>query len=351
MSENLPQQPGNGDEVDLGQLFNALGKLFDRLINFIASIFKSIFSIGIYTLKALLVNIKLIIGIMVIAAIAGFAIETTKPDVYSSKMLVRPYFDTKYQLIDNVEYFNALLSSQNYKTLSNIFSIEEEEAKEIKGFIVDVGPETENDQLVQFDIFKQTIDSSSAADISFDDFIENRSIYSNSLFQIIVESTKPDIFRSLEGGFNSSFANAYSLQKMAKRDSMISIQKANILASIEEVQKLQNIYINVLEDGSKENDPKFSLGDLSLSSEKTDTKEYDLLNQEIRLRGELRKLDEQKLQEDVFFDVISSFQQVGNITKSLKDRYSLIFPVLAFILLCLTYLGLKLAKYVKKYEG
>lgn len=138
---------------------------------------------------------------------------------------------------------------------------------------------------------------------------------------------------------------------MAKRDSLIVIQKTNITASIQEVEKLQDIYINVLEENAKK-ETNYTLGEsLSLSPEKSETKEFELLNEANRLRKELQKLDEKKLQDDVFFDIISSFQKIGDRSLSLLDRYSLIFPIIAFMLLCLVYLTLKLAKYVKNYEG
>ena len=40
MSENLPKNSQN-EEVDLGQLFNAIGRLFEKIFSFIGRIFKS----------------------------------------------------------------------------------------------------------------------------------------------------------------------------------------------------------------------------------------------------------------------------------------------------------------------
>src|SRR5690606_16711539 len=59
MSKNLPE-PNTSEEVDLGQLFHLIGNAFNRLIAFIASIFKAIFSVVIYTLRAFIVNFKII---------------------------------------------------------------------------------------------------------------------------------------------------------------------------------------------------------------------------------------------------------------------------------------------------
>ena len=43
MNEDLRKQQSPNDEVDLGQLFNAIGRLFERFFRFIGRIFKGIF--------------------------------------------------------------------------------------------------------------------------------------------------------------------------------------------------------------------------------------------------------------------------------------------------------------------
>lgn len=351
MSNNDSNNHQNNEEVDLGQLFNAIGRIFDRFINFITSIFKSIFSVTIYLIKDVILNFKLIAGIMLITGIVGYAIEKMKPPVYDSEMVVKTYFDSKYQLVNNISYFNALLADQNYTTLSNIFKIEEKSAAQLVTFEIEAGPETENDRIIQYDKFVKSIDSIRAQGVTYEDFIENRDIHSGDLFIIRVESLQKDIFTSLEEGLSTSFDNAYSIKKMEKRDSMLAIQKQNLEASIEEIKQLQKIYIDVLEEESQSTKASIALGEgFPLQQEKSETKEYQLLNQEIQLRDELRKLEEQKVEENVFFDVISGFQLIGNKTNSILKKYSLIFPAIAFILLVLVYFSRKTIKFVLNYE-
>jgi hypothetical protein len=351
MSDKLPT-PQPSEEVDLGQLFKAIGQLFDRFIKFVTSIFKSIFSVIIYTLKAFIDNWKILSVSIVLAAIVGKVMEKNRQIVYSSNMLVKPYFESKYQLITNLNYYNALLASKDYKTLSTIFQLEKEELEQINFIKIKPGPETENEKLVQYDKYLKTIDSTRAIDVEYDDFIENRSIYSGTFFEIYVESYKKDIFPSIEEGLNKSFTNKYSLKKMAKRDSMIKLQKENLNSSIIEIRRLQKIYIDVLEDESKSSENQIKLGEnFSFSTNKTNTKEYDLLNKELKLKNELRALNERQIEEDVFFDTISSFQKVGNQVSDWKEKYSLLFPALVFIFLCFLYLAAKIIKYVNKYKG
>jgi hypothetical protein len=352
MSKNLPEQ-NTSEEVDLGQLFNLIGNAFQKLYNFIASIIRAVFSVIIYTLKAFIVNIRIIIIVMVLAGVLGYVLDKVKPDSYSSTMLVKPYFDSKYQLITNINYFNALIENENFETLSSLFDLSEEDVKDIGSFEISPGPETENQRILQFENFIKDIDSIRAQNIDYDDFVENRSIYSSDFFEISVTASKKDIFPKLEEGLDNSFTNIYSLKKMKKRDSLISIQKQNIIEQIAQVDSLQKIYIRVLEDESQSKATEFNIGGegFSLSSDKTKTREYDLLNTEMELRNELKQLQEKKIEEDVFFDVISSFQEVGNKSTEWYERYTLVFPLLAFVILCFVYLTRRTVTYVKNYEG
>ncbi len=355
MNENSPQsnKQNDSEEVDLGQLFNAIGNIFNRFINFISSIFKEIFSVLIYTLKAVVINIKIIVIVMILAGILGYILERSKPDVYSSSMLIRPYFDSKYQFVNNIGYYNALLVNENYEDISNIFEIPKEDASVLLGFEIEPGPETETDKLVQYSNFINSLDSINSNVLSYDDFIENRSIYSGELFQISAFSSERDVFSKLEQGITNSFTNSYSEKRMLKRDSLITIQKNNLIVQLAQVDSLQNIYINVLESESNAKAPEFTIGGegFSLGKDKSNTREYELLEKEISLRNQLRELQEKKVDEDVFYDVISSFQKIGKKTIKWNQRYSLLFPIIAFVLLCIIYLTRKTVLYVNNYEA
>ena len=46
-------------------------------------------------------------------SIVGYVLETTRPTLYQSEMLVKPYFESKYQLVNNISFFNALIANEN----------------------------------------------------------------------------------------------------------------------------------------------------------------------------------------------------------------------------------------------
>ena len=354
MSKELPSNKNTAEEVDLIVFFNLIGGLFTKLFNFIGSILKSIFSVIIYGIKAFIVNWKLIAITLVVSAIAGYILEQQKPKIYSSDMLVKPYFDSKYQLVTNIKYFNALIANEDYKTLESIFSPEEGsklDIKQIKSFKIEPGPETENDKILEYQGFLKSIDSTSIIeDVTYEDFIENRSIYSGSLFLITVESYKKDIFKELEFGINSAFTNDFSERKKKRENQLYELEKENILENLKQVDSLKRIYINVLQEETKNPAKNASIAGFPMQQEKTGTKEYELLEKDIKLREQLRALEETALSKDVFVDIISSFQRVGNGVVKLSEKYSLILPVLAFFLLCLIFIIRKTIGFALQYE-
>lgn len=353
MNEDLEKQPPKPtEEVDLGQLFNAIGKLFERFFKFIGSIFKGIFSFVVFLLKVVIDNFKLIFAVVIVAFLLGLALEKTKPNVYVSQMLVRPYFDSKFQLINNINYYNTLIGVGDYEKLSNIFKISAESAKELSSFEVKAGPESENEKIKAYGDFLKTIDTSSAKTFTYREFIDNRNIYSGGLFEIIVESTNKDIFRSLEAGLNGAYKNTHSERMKQKRDNLYEIQKANILATLNSIDSLSKVYINVLKQDASKGSTTISFGEgLSLEPEsKSKTKEFELLNREIETRNRLARLEELQLEQDTYFDVVTGFQETGSRISKFKHKYSIVFPIIGLLVLTSLFLVLSTIKYVRTYE-
>jgi hypothetical protein len=284
--------------------------------------------------------------------VLGFALEKYKAPVYNSKMLVKPYFESKYQLVTNIDYYNALITSDNQEELSRIFDIPKEDSEQILSFEIEVGPETENDLILQYDTFIKSIDSIRAQDIAYEDFVDNRDLFSSNLFMINVNSYKRDIFKSLAKGFESTFSNEYSQKLMTRRDSTISIKKQAYKKDLIKIDSLQRVYLRILEEESKKGSVGIGIeGFLPLTQERSTTREYELFQNELRIRDSISVLDRLVIEENVYYDVLSQFSDVGSKSTDLTKKYSLLFPVLAFLTLILIFLGIKTVTFVKRYEA
>jgi len=340
----------NSEEVDLEYIISLISKVFDRVNDFIVSIFKTILNIFVSVIVIRTKNFKLLLTVFVISLLLGYTLEKLTPNVYKSSTLVKPYFESKYQLVSNIEYFNALLSSGDFDQLASIFKVEKEKAKELVSFEVAPGPETENDHILEYEKFIKKIDSTRAQDITFETFIEQRNIYSGSTFLISVLAKEKDIFTSLENGLNVSFANKYSLKKRRKRDSLLDIEKIRILKSLSQIDSLKRVYVETLQKESSQDAIIISSTGTPIIKQKVDTREYDLLSQELKLRKSLSDLDVRRVESNDLFDVISSFQNIGTVYIPIWKRYTIIFPIIAFILLVLGYTKKKLVSFSKTYK-
>ncbi|MDY2586494.1 hypothetical protein [Winogradskyella aquimaris] len=351
MSEKLPQEPQN-EEVDLGQLFNAIGKLFEKLFSFIGNVLKGIFSAIIFSLKPIVNNFKLVAIILMTSALIGFGVEKLKAPVYVSNMLVRPYYDSKYQLANNVDYFNALIGSENYQELSNIFEIDSSTvAKELVGFEIEIGPETQNDLIKEYDDYIKSLDSTLAVEVTYEDFIENRDILAGSIFSIKAKATDNGVFTSLEQGFIKTFENEYSKKFKAREDSIRKVKKLNYLQELARIEKLQNTYLEIKTNESNKGEFKFGTdGLIPLIQEKTETKEYELFQEELKIRSALRALEEETLETSEYYDILSSFEDVGTIESNIFERFSLVFPAVSLLIMIITYLVVRIFKFIKEYE-
>lgn len=352
MSTDSMNKPTGNEEVDLKTLFDVIGRLFEKISNFFVWIFKSLLSIIVNISRAVIDNFKIIVATLIIAAGLGYALEKIDSPVFESTMLVKTYFDAKFQLHNNIEYFNALLEEQNYDALKEIFNVNKEEIESIQEFNIAPGPETENERIILYDAFVKGLDSIRAQEITYEEYIDNRGKYGGTVFEIQVLSTDRMIFSKLEDGIFQTFNNAYSNKKKKKRDSLIQINKESILASLEEIDSLTKVYINVLEEESQATKARINITEgFPLQQERSSTKEYQLLNREIELRDKLRQLDIEQIEESEFFDVIANFQPVGNKVYDWKKRYSIILPLLALVGLILIYLTKNYVRFVRSYEG
>nr|WP_321245599.1 hypothetical protein [uncultured Psychroserpens sp.] len=356
MSENLPNgqsehERNKSEELDLVVFFSLIGSFFSKIYDFFLSIFKSLFSVVVSILKALIDNFKIITIVVLLAFLVGFGLEKVKEPVFYSEMLVKPYFESKYQLVTNIDYYNSLINTENYDELSDVFSLPKEDTEELISFSIEAGPETENELVKQYDDYIKSIDSIRSQDISLEDFVENRDIYSSDLFTIEVKSFKRDIFKNLSKGFETTFTNEYSKKLMDRRDSTIAIRKTAYRKDLKKIDSLQLVYLKILEDESKKGAVSIGLeGLIPLTQEKSITREYDLFQSGLRIRDSISVLDQQVIQENVYYDVLSNFSEVGMKTDDVFKKYSILFPALAFIILCLIFLGFKTVNFVKNYE-
>lgn len=350
MNTEIPKN-NTSEEIDLGHVFNAIGRLFERFFKFIGSIFNAIISFFIFLLKVIIKNIIIIGAVLGSAFVLGVFTEKSKKPIYEASMLVKPHFDSKYQLVSSIDYFNSLLDQNRYEVLADIFQITNEEASSLTSFDVKIGPETKNELLRQYDEYLKSLDSARAKSVTYTDFVDNRDIYSSKLFLIEAKSSKRDIFRKLEGSIDSIFSNKYSIEQKRKRDLVLDIKKQTFEKDLATMDTLQSVYLNVIQKEAERSASAMSIqGLMPLQQEKSQTKEYEILQFEIRTRDSIKALEQMRIEENDYYEILSRFPEVGKAPSGLTNKHWFIFPVLAFICLCIVYIVISTFKYIKNHD-
>jgi hypothetical protein len=89
---------------------------------------------------------------------------------------------------------------------------------------------------------------------------------------------------------------------------------------------------------------------LPIMQERTKTREYDLFQEELKIREKIRSLDETLIEESDYFDILSRFEEVGTIETSYFSTYIFVIPALSIAILAYVYILLSIFNYIKNYE-
>lgn len=350
MGNNLNEK-NNSEEINLIQLFGFFeGKVlsvFNKLFNF----FKSIFKLFMSVVKDVFLNLKIILSLLTLAIIAGVVIDMTKDKVYYSEMFVSPKFDSKYELIGNIDYYNSLIKLKDFDELSKRFELNIEEAKSLLEFEIEIGPESKNEQIIKFNSFLKEVDSTTKSKIIFKDFLEDRNIYHAGMYLIRARSTEYKVFKKLNEGLNNSVEKTFSSIKQKENDALLSLEEVNLKESLKEIQKLKATYLEVLEKEAEKTNVSSSIGStLGFQVEKTETKEDKLLDKELEVLNKLNNIKKERILNNAIFENYSTFKEKGLLENTWYKKFKIVLPLLMLGLLFLFNVSRKFYTYALNFK-
>jgi len=350
MGDNLNNK-NNTEEIDLLQLFGFFESKLKSFFKLIFSGVKSVFEVFIFFLQILQQNIVKIAVVVIVAFGVGYSYDMYKPKVYRSKMIVKPLFDSKYQLVTNIHYYNELVGNRQLKKISNIFGLSEEEAKSLTGFNIKDGPESEKEKTRLFNGFMKSLDSTAASTVTYDKFVENITIYDARLYEIEVKSSVNNVFGKLSKGFKNTFkSDDYSEENKLKKETLYKLKKESIKKSLEDIDALKEVYIKELSKEKSQKVEVFGSTALKLSDEAQKTKEFEMLQLQIKEQQKLTILEEEAIKENQLFEVVSDFQLIGSVRGGLKSKMKFMFPLAALLLVLIGLFGMRFNKFVANYN-
>ncbi|TKD65102.1 hypothetical protein [Flavobacterium sp. ASW18X] len=343
MSEH--QKNAGSDEIDLGQLFQLIGRAFQKLSNFIASIFKGIFNGIILILLFIQKNFIILLGSLVIGAVAGYFSDLYKTEKFISRMVVEPNFNSVQQLYNNIEFYNDLAKAEDSIALAEALKISIPEAASIKEIFVDSYSD-ENQKIKLFDEFVKELDTSTIKAIEFESYLQNFNSLDARFHQISLISTDNSVAKKAQQSIVKSISSNdyFKLQKQIN-DINIKLQDSIITQQLSEVDSLQQLYKTIL---VKEAEKPMQGTNINLAENgQSQNKELALVKEREILKRNLVELNQERANKSSILNVISDFPNRGVKVKGFWSKYVLLLPLILLVSVILILLILNLNKYLK----
>lgn len=342
------EHPNTNEEVDLGQIFNAIGTLFKSVKNAVIQLFQGLGNLLLWLLLFLQKNVLFFILSVLIGAIAGYFIEDREPTQYISKMVVEPNFNSVQQLYNNVVFYNDLAKSEDSITLGSTLGVSPEIAASIVKVTVDSYSD-ENQKIQLFDRFIKELDTTTVKAIDYNEFLKNFNSLDARFHQITIIATNSDVAKMVQPQILSAIEkNDYFKRQKAIFETNIELQASINKQQLKEIDSLQELYKKVmLEQASNPlQGTNISLGEAT--NDRSGVKELALLDQRELIKQRLVRLNQESTDKETIVNVISDFPVKGVKDKRWSSNFILLLPVLMTGITTIILLLIQLNKFLKK---
>lgn len=339
---NIPEE-----EVDLGALFNQIGKMFSNFFNFIGNIFKSLYHYFILFLLFVRKNILVLGTATIIGIIVGFLMDLDKKPVYKSEMAVKTNYGSASLLYKQIDLLNLLISNGNSVKVANTLNIKPSQADQLLGFSVEPINEEKNSRL-EYDMYMQTTDTIYTKDFKFEDFMGRISTTDLKHHKIFVY-TKIPIELDLDKGIKSLVNTDYYFGLRESRVKEQKLERDILTKNIQQIDSLRKRYKEVaLIEAKKEIKNNANLSLTSKSSPERNV-DFDLYSVSFRAAEEFNLLNKRIFDNESIISITSGYE-IGKVESSVLNKSWLRYAILGFILSLLVLAGFQFNRYLNNYK-
>ena len=341
MSKDLPN-PQQSEEVDLGQLFKLIGNAFQRLIDFISSIFKKLFLAFVW----LVFFVKKHFIKIALAGIIGFSLgylkERLSAPSYRSAAIIKQNYNTGEILYEAIEYYDKLVSESDTLTLANTLNIEVSKATKISDFDVEAVT-NDDDRVKAYDNYIKGLDSVVASTITYETYLEISKEFNIPFQKIIIDSKSNESYGNVFAEIIDQIKTSPYFVAAQTRDlNELQGSERLINETLSKSDSLQSVYTEVLRKSVEGQEGSQTSISIDNTEDKSVTKEFELYQSDLLLRRELvdiqRKVDEKsKIIEIVSIEkergVVNDTKEILGFNLSKPIFYCIVLALLVFLLL------------------
>ena len=345
----LPEQT-NSEEVDLGQLFNLIGNAFNRLFNFIGSIFIG----GYKVILLLLIHVHKRIywygGAVILGLIIGFLVDMNSEKEYGANMFIQTNFNSSRQVYENMRQFHQLANiDKDTLELAKRLNISPRDASNLKGFYIQPDLD-ENVMAEMYSNFFTQLDSVSRVETSYKNYKESLTSSNFSIHMIGVASTDKLIYKKIEKAFIEQISGNDYLNELVEVNKFNLDKKDEILSKeIQKTDSLLNEYLKIrISESKKEPIPgtgtNLYMG--NADSNNLIVSETSIIDQILILEAERRKINTLKVTQKTVLNVLANFPESGYDIREWYDKMKFLLPLILFSLTLLVFTLVGLGKYL-----
>jgi len=341
MSKKVQNQE---EEIDLGGFFNQIGKLFLRLFEWIGDSFKGMYHFVIMVFIFVKNHyIKLSIGAF-LGIVLGFIAHKNSEKSYVHQMVILPNYESGTYIKNKLDYYNHLIKQKDYKTLSQLFSIDTQDAESIADF--EIEPIIDQKDLVEgYDELVKKSDTTTIKEVPLKTYIKkNFSEYNYKKYVIRMLTSKPNLKKNISTALIKDLENnKYLIEKKALMLNTLAIKDSTF-------KSLLKIIDTIIVKDKKIAQTAASTGannssSINLNNKENYNKDYELLQLFRTTSYDLAGLNEDKIKYNSLYQVLAPMEPIG------KEKIGFVFTVFfkVFSLVILLTIALILFKPFLKY--
>ena len=354
MSKDLPQ-PQQSEEVDLGQLFKLIGNAFDRLIKFIASIFKAIYKILILLLLHFYKRLFWYIGIVAGGFIIGVFIDQISDKLYGANMFIETNFNSARQVYENVKQFHQLAhEDKDTLELAKRLEISPEEASNLKGFYLE--PDLDENEMAQmYSDFYLRLDSLSRTTMTYDLYKESLTPYNFKIHKIGVASTDKLIYKKIEEAFTLQLSNNDYLKELVEVNRQnLDREEETLFKQVQKTDSLVQEYLKIRANESQKELIPGSGTNLYMGNAESSgnliVDESKIIGKRLELETQRRRVNFDKVKQKRVINVLADFPGSGYDISEWTDKMKFTLPLILFLGALFIFGSIGLGKYLKKQD-
>lgn len=228
-----PKPSNSSDEIDLRELFSAIG-------NFFKSIFFNVILFIVAIKNAIVRNIKLIIILGVLGGIGGIIVHFVTPDIYKSSILLRSTYLNGRLMESTIDKLQLLTEDEDRTQLAKALKIDTTTANKISGFSYE--PFVSEEEIIELEVFKEQLKTEIEDEALINRFVERLSMDNKSTYRIYVEVLDRSIIDELEEPLIDYFRNnPFVSKRLEIQKQNLESEAKNLESEISELDSLKEI--------------------------------------------------------------------------------------------------------------